>query len=378
MRPSMRPYRIAFLLRDAGEGGAERSSLRLADGLSRRGHSVCVFFINARGPMLGAISRGIETVDLRGRFFAFFFELAARKFDFLLPVYTSMRSLLAKRFMNRGALRGMKVILSQRNMFTMDRNPIQTKLRFARCRLLYPQASVCVCISRGVAEEMARLGLLPEEKIRVVYNPVVTDGLKAQMFEPIPPGPLGRFGLDGRAEILGVGRLGSQKDFATLVKAFSICAAQRDDIRLTILGEGKQRESLEKLAQALGIKDRVSLPGYVANPYPFMRKAALAVSTSLFEGFCNVVAEALACGCNVVSTDCPSGPSEILDGGKYGFLAKTGDPDDVAAKMQYALKSPLAREALMERAEFFSEARAVDGYCEIFESLFCGSRQESI
>jgi glycosyltransferase involved in cell wall biosynthesis len=371
-------YKIAFLLRDAGEGGAERSSLRLANGLSRRGHSVCVFFIKAEGPIIEAIAPEVEIVDLRGNFWSFFKELAARKFDFLLPVYTAMRALLAKRFMSDPAVSRMKVILSQRNMFTMDRGPIQTRLRFARCRLLYPWAAACVCISRGVAEEMALLGLLPKEKIHVVYNPVVTDVLKSQMQEPMPPGALERFGLDGYHEILGVGRLGSQKDFATLVRAFAICAAEKSDIRLAILGEGKQRAAIERLALSLGIRDRVLLPGYIANPYPFMRKAAVFVSTSLYEGFCNAVAEALACGCNVVSTDCPSGPSEILDGGKYGRLAKPGDPDDVAAKIKDALKSPLQRDILMERAEFFSETRAVDGYCEILESLFFGGKAKSI
>jgi glycosyltransferase involved in cell wall biosynthesis len=319
--------------------------------------------------MLGQVGGSVEAVDLRGNFFSFFRELGARKMDFLLPVYTSMRALLAKRFMRSGAGEGMKVILSQRNMFTMDRGPMQTKLRFARCRLLYPWASACVCLSRGVADDMASTGLMPREKIHVVYNPVATDELKKQMEEPIPPGPLERFGSDGRLEILGVGRLGSQKDFATLIKAFASFAGERGDARLTILGEGRQRPALEKLASELGVADRFLLPGYAANPYPFMRRAALFVSTSLYEGFCNVVAEALACGCNVVSTDCPSSPSEILEGGKYGRLAKVGDYRDVATKMKEAVESPLPPDALMNRAALFSEARAVDGYCEIFESL---------
>jgi glycosyltransferase involved in cell wall biosynthesis len=319
--------------------------------------------------MLEQIDDGIDVVNLRGNFFGFFKGLNERKFDFLLPVYTSMRALLAKRFMRSPAVRKMKVILSQHNMFTMDRGPIQTKLRFARCRLLYPWAAACVCVSRGVAEEMASIGLLPEEKIHVIYNPVVTDRLKAQMEAPIKSGPLERFGRDGFLEFLGVGRLGSQKDFATLIRAFAIYSNVRSDARLTVLGEGRQRPTLEKLVSELGISDRVSMPGYEANPYPFMKRASLMVVTSVYEGFCNVVAEALACGCNVVSTDCPSGPSEILDGGNYGRLARVGDPEDIARKMREAVDSPLPRDALIKRAEFFSETRAVDGYCEIFESL---------
>jgi glycosyltransferase involved in cell wall biosynthesis len=319
--------------------------------------------------MLAAIDGKIEVVDLRGSFLGFFEELNRRRFDFLLPVYTAMRALLAKRFMRSRAIADMKVILSQRNMFTMDRGFIQTRLRFARCRLLYPQAAACVCISRGVAGEMRAIGLLPEEKIRVIYNPVVTDELRSQMEAPLPRGPLERFGQEGRLEILGVGRLGSQKDFATLIRAFAIFAREKSDARLSILGEGGQRASLEGLTRELGISERVSMPGYERNPYPYMKRASLFVMTSLYEGFGNVAAEALACGCNVVAADCPSGPAEILDGGKYGWLARPGDPKDVAEKMTAAIASPFARETLMERAGFFSEARAVDGYCELFETL---------
>jgi glycosyltransferase involved in cell wall biosynthesis len=319
--------------------------------------------------MLAAIDAKIEVVDLKGGFLSFLRELRRGKFDFLLPVYTSMRALLAKRFTRTKPASGMKVILSQRNMFTMDRGPIQTKLRFARCALLYPWAAACVCISNGVADEMRELGLMPSEKIHVVYNPVVTDELKSQMEAPMPPGLIEGFGEPGRFEILGVGRLGSQKDFAALIEAFAIFARGRDDARLSILGEGKLRRSLEETARELGISDRVSMPGYVSNPYPYMKRASLFVMTSLYEGFGNVVAEALACGCNVVSTDCRSGPSEILDGGKYGWLAEVGDPEDIARKMALAAASPLPEEVLMGRADFFSEARAVDGYYGLFEAL---------
>jgi glycosyltransferase involved in cell wall biosynthesis len=324
--------------------------------------------LKANGPLLSSIDGKIEVVDLRGRPFGFFRAINGRKFDFLLPVYTQMRALMAKRFMYPRET-GMKVILSQRNMFTMDRGFIQTRLRFARSRVFYPQAAACVCISNGVADEMRTTGLLPPEKIHVIYNPIVTDELKAQMEMPVPPGRVERFGKAGHREILAVGRLGSQKNFATLIRAFAIFRERFDDARLTILGEGKQRPMLEGLARELGISDRLCMPGYELNPYPYMKHASLLVSTSLYEGFCNVVAEALACGCNVVSTDCPSGPSEILDGGKYGWLAGVGDPRDVALKMTEAISFPIPGDVLMKRAAFFSEARTVDGYCELFKSL---------
>jgi glycosyltransferase involved in cell wall biosynthesis len=357
--------RVAFLLRDAGEGGAERSSLRLANGLARSGYSVRLLFLKAAGPLLASADSSVEIAEL-GRGPRSFPRLwrEMRRADFILPVYTSMRALLMKALFRPRA----RVVLSQRNMFTMDRGPLQTRLRFLRCRLLFPHADACVCISRGVADEMRALGLLPESKIHVVYNPVVTGELLSQMEEPLehPWFINGKTGVSPPV-ILGVGRLGSQKDFATLIRAFALAVRERSDMRLLILGEGKQRPALEKLLRDLGLSDRASLPGYAVNPYPYMKRAALFVLTSRFEGFGNVVAEALACGCNVVSTDCKSGPSEILDGGKYGRLARVGDPEDVARQILAALANPLPPALLRERASFFSESRAVEGWQTILQ-----------
>ena len=355
-------HRIAFLLRDLGEGGAERSALRLANGLARRGQAVTLLLLKARGPMLASVAPEIEIVDLGGSFFALLSELRKRRPDFLLPVYTAMRALLSKLLL-KGPF---QVVLSQRNMFTLDRGPIQTRLRFLRSRLLYPLASSCVCISQGVAEEMRTLGLIDPAKIEVIYNPVVTDELKAQAEEP-PNHPW--FAPHSPPVILGVGRLGDQKDFATLIEAFALLAPSHPDIRLLILGEGKQRAMLEKLVRDRGLSERATMPGYVSNPYPCMKHAALFALTSRFEGFGNVVAEALACGCPVASTDCRSGPAEILDHGRYGELARVGDPADMARAMEKALKNSPPPEVLRKRASYFSEARAVEGYLNLLDRL---------
>ncbi len=364
------PLRIAFLLRDAGEGGAERSSLRLANGLARKGADVTLLLLRSRGPLLNSIAPAVRTVDLRGAFLRLLIELRACPVDFLLPVYTSMRALLAKRVLG-GPFR---VVLSQRNMFTMDRGPVQTRLRFLRCRLLYPLASACVCISRGVADEMRALRLLPQGRIHVIYNPVVTEALLEQARAPVPhpwmaPGE--------PPVVLGAGRLGDQKDFATFVRAFALTARERPDLRLVILGEGRQRGTLERLIADLGLSGRALLPGYDPNPYAWMSRAAVFALTSRFEGFGNVVAEALACGCNVVATDCPSGPAEILDDGRCGRLARVGDPEDVARALGEALSHPMPPHALRERAAFFSEERAAAAWLELLESLASDSRGRS-
>ncbi|MDR3265492.1 MAG: glycosyltransferase, partial [Synergistaceae bacterium] len=349
-------HRLAFLLRDLGEGGAEHSSLRLANGLARDGLKVVLFVFRRRGPLLAEVHPKVEVVDLGGSFLRLLERLRSLRIDFLLPVYTSMRALLAK-FLLRGDFH---VILSQRNMFTLDRGSFQTRLRFLRCRLLYPLASACVCISRGVAEEMKALGLVKPEKIRVIYNPVLTDDLLAQMEIPLDPFDPYYSWFGENTVILGVGRLGFQKDFATLIRAFALLASRRPNLRLLILGEGRERGALENLVREENLTDRAALPGYAANPCPYMKRAALFVLTSRFEGFGNVVAEALACGCTVVSADCKSGPAEILENGRYGYLAKTGDVADIARAMEEGLRHPLPPEEMEKRAAFFSEKRAVE------------------
>lgn len=354
--------RAAFLLRDAGEGGAERTSLMLANGLARSGLDVTVFFSRARGPLLDSALPSVKKINLRGSFTRLLIEMKRGNFDFLLPVYTSMRALLAKKILGGP----FQVVLSQHNMFTLDRGPLQTRLRFIRCRWLYPFASACVCVSKGVADEMKELGLLPKEKIRVIYNPAVTRDIEHLAQAPAPhpwlePGE--------PPVILGAGRLGDQKDFGTLIRAFARLAEKRQDLRLIILGEGKQRKELQELVSELNLPDRVRLPGYDPNPYAWMARSALFVLSSRFEGFGLVTAEALACGCNVVSTDCRSGPAEILADGEFGSLARVGDPEDLARAMADRLDHPLPPEVLKGRAAFFSEERSVSGWLELLSSL---------
>ena len=171
--------------------------------------------------------------------------------------------------------------------------------------------------------------------------------------------------------ILGTGRLVTPKDFSTLLRAFARVRVQRK-ARLVILGEGNRREELESLAQQLGVSADVALPGFVANPYPFMERAAVFVLSSAWEGFGNVIVEALACGCPVVSTDCPGGPSEILDDGAYGPLVPVGDDAAMAEAILAVLESSRDSGRLQARAAVFSEERAIDNYSDV---LF-GTRAE--
>jgi glycosyltransferase involved in cell wall biosynthesis len=157
--------------------------------------------------------------------------------------------------------------------------------------------------------------------------------------------------------ILSVGRLSAEKDYPTLLRAFALLQNQVP-ARLILLGEGGQRAGLERLASELGIGATVSLPGFVRNPFAYMARARVFVLSSLFEGFGNVLVEALACGCQVVSTHCPGGPGEILDRGRYGRLVPVGDHAALARAILEAIAEPMDTEALRRRADDFSVERA--------------------
>jgi glycosyltransferase involved in cell wall biosynthesis len=179
------------------------------------------------------------------------------------------------------------------------------------------------------------------------------------------------FTSDGPPIILGVGNLKPQKDFATLIRAFARVRAERP-ARLVILGDARGPDkdasyvaALKGLPAQLGIEEDVSFAGFAENPYAYMSRAAVFVLSSAWEGFGNVLAEALACGCPVVSTDCPSGPAEILEHGRYGPLVPVGDDAALAAAICRVLDAPLSRGELTGRAALFTVERAVDQYIQL-------------
>jgi glycosyltransferase involved in cell wall biosynthesis len=164
--------------------------------------------------------------------------------------------------------------------------------------------------------------------------------------------------------ILSAGRLVAKKDLATLLRAFArVREAER--ARLIILGEGRERSRLEGLAHKLGIAQDLKIVGWVANPYAYMARAAVFASSSIREGFGNVLVEALACGCPVVATDCPSGPAEILGDGRYGRLVAPSDAEALAAALLDALLSRPDPDLLQRRAQVFTAQHATDIYLDL-------------
>ncbi len=229
-------------------------------------------------------------------------------------------------------------------------------------RTFYPWASSVVAVSRGAADDFSRSSGFPRDRVDVVYNPVIMPNtLKLAREAPDHP-----WLAPGEAPvILGVGRLTRQKDFPTLLRAFAEVRRRRP-ARLIILGEGEEREALTALADELGVAADVALPGFHRNALSYMGHSAVFALSSAWEGLPTVLIEALAAGAHVVSTDCPSGPREILQEGRLGRLVPVGDAHALAEAILEALERP-AGGVTPDALDSFTRDTAVDHYLRLIE-----------
>lgn len=359
------PPHLALYLPNLDGGGAERMMVALARGFAGTGAHVDLVLASAQGPFLSDVPPDVRTVDLASAgVFASLPKLARylrrERPDALLATlnHASVVALLARR------LSGVKTRVVSRESNMLFPGAVTTpkrKLLKRAVRHTYPWADAHIAVSQGVASDLQRFVTLDPAKVFTIYNPVVTDALFEQaLTEPghpwLEPGE--------PPVILGVGRLAGQKDFPTLLRAFAEVRARRA-ARLIILGEGGLRPELEGLAAELGVAGEVAFPGFVENPFAYMARAGVYALSSRFEGLPGALIQALACGCPVVATDCPSGPNEILAGGRYGPLVPVGDASALALSILETLASPPAKEILQRRAADFSETAVIPQYLEV-------------
>ncbi|HEY6933367.1 MAG TPA: glycosyltransferase [Marmoricola sp.] len=335
---------IALLTSSMDGGGAQRAIAKLAAGIAGTGREVDLVLAHARGPYLAELPPQVRVVDLGvSRLAAAVLPLArylrARRPDALLSAldYVNVVAVLA-RAVSRS---GVPLVVSERN--TLSAAVAHTRNRSTRwmprlLRLAYPHADAVVAVSRGVAEDLESLCGLTAGSVRVLDNPVVTPELVRMREEPVEHPWL----RDRTVPVvLAVGRLVPQKDFGTLLDAFGRVRRERP-ARLVVLGEGPMRSQLQEQCARLGITEDVSLPGFCANPYPAMAAADVFVLSSRFEGSPGALIEAMSCGTPVVATDCPSGPRELLAGGRHGRLVPVGDSTTMAAGILDALAGRVA------------------------------------
>jgi len=229
-------------------------------------------------------------------------------------------------------------------------------------RKSYPQCDGIIAVSEGVKEDFCSLTGIPAGSVTTIYNPIYDDKLIEQSLDPVDH----PWFQEGQPPvILGAGRLEKQKNFSLLIESFDLLRS-RKECRLAIIGDGRERDFLESRVRDSDYSADISLMGYQANPFPLMKRASVFVLSSSWEGFGNVLIEAMATGTPVVSTDCPHGPREILMDGRYGPLVAMNAPADLAEAITKTLENPLSEEILRERASTFSIQSSAENYLKLF------------
>jgi len=365
----MERRRIAVFLPSLVGGGAERVMVTLVNAFVRRRFAVDLVLASLEGPYLTSVGSGVRVVDLK----------AGRVIKALFPLIRYLRRerpvamLSAMGHANVVAVMAAKlsrtstrVVVSERTTVSgayQNATGLSAKLTFRLMRSLYPNADGICSVSKAVALDLAEFVNLPSDKVEVIYNP-----FNLQLIERKAVADCGHPWLSGEGcpVIIAIGRLNEAKDFHILISAFAKMRRSRA-ARLLILGEGELRSSLEALASAIGLTpDDVQMPGFVDNPFAYLSRSALFVLSSRREGLPGALIEAMACGTPVVSTDCRSGPDEILEGGRWGRLVPVGDVDALAKAMTEVLDTP--RDQLPDvraRARDFEQERAVDAYLRL-------------
>jgi glycosyltransferase involved in cell wall biosynthesis len=339
--------------------------LNLACAFAGQGHDVDLVLMQAEGPYLAQVPPSIRVVDLGARRLlsgipAAIAYLRQVRPAALISVSNSDLNVVAVLARLLAGVSTRLVLNVQTNLSQefqkLSRGKVKRKLTPQLVRWFFPWADAIVPVSAGVAEDLVSAFGLPKERIQVIHNPIVTSALLERSTRPVDH-PW--FAPGEPPVVLGVGRLTQQKDFPTLIRAFAL-VKQSCPARLVILGEGEERPHLEALVRELGVGEDVALPGFADNPYAYMAGASAFVLSSVWEGLPTVLVEAMAVGTPVVSTDCPSGPIEILENGQYGPLVASGDVRGLADAIVNTLDRPPDTEMLRGRAaEFSAEASAV-------------------
>jgi len=362
----LQKQKIAIYLPSLCGGGAERVMVTLANGIADRGYHVDLVLANAEGPYLKDVMPVVHIINLGASRVLFSLPPLVRYLreaqpDALLSAlsHANVVAIIAAKI----ARTHTRIAVSERVTLTSEQYRAATVLsRFIPWLMkeLYHSANSVIAVSFGVADNLTKTIGLQRENIDVIYNPTVSDDIYQKSLQPVDMSCLKNRDLP---TLLAAGRLTKQKDFQTLIRAVAIVRKQRN-INLVILGEGELRPQLEKLVRQLDLGAHVALPGFVENPFAWMRASSLFVLSSAFEGLPNVLLEAMACGTPVISTDCPSGSAEILENGKWGRLVPVGDASALAQAIMATLDETTHPEVMI-RASDFGVDRAVTAYLQV-------------
>jgi glycosyltransferase involved in cell wall biosynthesis len=348
-----------------GGGGAQRAMLLFARELVARGIDVDVVSVHGEGPLTSHVPREARVVTLgaRGVLAALPALVAYLRRTRPAVLYSTIAHCNAAALL-AGRLVGFRLPVIVREAvvpLSAERTRVQRVVIRSLIKVTYPWARAVIAVSTDVADELARMS--DRIRIAVLPTPVVSDELLEAGAAPLEH-PW--FAPDAIPVVLGVGRLEPQKDFPTLLRAFAAARRLRP-LHLMVLGEGPERPALEALSRALGVAPHVQLPGFVDNPFPYLRRAAAFVLSSRYEGMPTALLQAMAFGTPVVSTDCPGGTHEALRDGRLGVLVPVGNVERLAAAIAAAVASPRRPDVAADVRQRFGTRAAATRYLSLVQ-----------
>lgn len=355
--------KIAIFLGHYGEGGAERVLFSVAEELLRRNVQVDIVVCQSTKNLRDALPEGavLHLLNRCPPLSVLAFRSYVKRAHPDVVISTLIWPNVINVFVKRAF--GMPYTAVVREANTLPQQflfrPFLSRFIASRLvRLFYPRADCVVAVSNEAMQYLQTFLQSKSAKVVAIANPLPLAQILAASKDYAPHPWLAS---KTHPVFLAAGRLVPQKGFDVLLRAF---ATLNPNFRLIILGEGPQRQSLTHLAKELGVCDRVELIGFEKNPYRYMARADVFVLSSHHEGMPNVLLQALACGCRVVSSDCPSGSKEVLQDGQYGTLVEAGDVAALAKAMQQALSSEPDMDARMDYLQRYCIGRITERYCE--------------
>lgn len=360
--------KLMFIIPSLKGGGAEKILIAIMGLLSPEKYDMHLVVFEKTGIYVSSVPPYVKIHDLQKKSRYSFPALIVRLallFNRIKPrtavgfmSYANLVAILARFLVNKN----MKLIATEHIHLSSQLN----HERFGRqggvfYKTFYRFSDVCIVPSKGVGQDLVDSFNCRNEKIKIIPNPIDPNAINVLSGEEIKDGPPGKY-------ILAAGRLTEQKGYTYLLRAYSLIRKDIDE-SLVILGEGEQKQGLQKLAEDLGIGQKVYFLGFQKNPYKFMRQASLFVLSSLWESFSLVIVEAMACGAPVIATDCPSGPGEIIENNVNGLLVPVADERALARTMLLALKDEGLRKKLAENGKKRAEAFGIKNILPQYEAL---------
>ena len=366
---------LAVVMRAFEGGGSQRDMVLLCNALAANGVSLTVLVLRDGGPLRALLDPAIRVVVVPGRRMRYALPglwrtIAALRPEVVVSSETGLNlsTLVAAHALPRRSRP--KLIVREVCSPSLARRQDPDRLNrvgYVFLRWLYRYADRIVTLTEGGRRDLIDNFAVPADMIAVMRTNAV-----------VPPAVVARLAAwDGEAGrerdlVVCVGSLSPEKDQRTLLQAMTLMPPDRA-WRLALVGDGPERPALEAFVATHGLADRVSFTGFAVDPFAWMMRARVVVCSSIYEGLGNAIIEALACGTPVVSTDCPYGPRETLQNGRYGTLVPVGDANAMAAAIDAALDRTPDRLPLMRRGLDYTAARAAERFLEIVTDVQAGA-----